>query len=364
MTQEDNRSLRQKWIEFWGRQTEPPLIEFDETSILTKPANFDVGLLGGCYLPLRAMTVAIITYPNGQKKFFNEGGFIDLPNGVYTIQYVDLRDRTLTFMVTDTTRDGPKVSLNVSINYKVSDFFEITNVAKPLDALFAACEAAVRKFITTHRYHQIIGEPDNEQVISDDEIARSIKDQVANNQACRAFWLMDVVIKERYGDPTISTLKHEDLVQEKKSAIEREGLRQQQEIAEEQQTLALIEAETARLLQESQATGEANRSEILEEARRLSVELETLPKLPEWQNAQAMRRLDVLEKALEALIRAQTIAGFPRDTDDRQLIQNVLGTLAESSKNLPQIPPEHTRPANELKSTIINLVSPKKNKGK
>jgi hypothetical protein len=360
MTQEDNRSLKQQLQEWLGRQNEPPLIPFDETSILTQPDIFTVGIFGGYYLSLPAMTAAIITYPDGQKKVFQVGGFVDLQNGAYTIQYVDLRERPLTFAVTDTTRDGPKVSLTISINYKVQDFFEITNVAKPLDALLTTCEAAVRKFISTHHHHEIIGEPGNKRVISNDEIAKSIKEQVAQNQACRVFDLINVLIKERYGDPKVSALKQEYLVQEKKSAIEREGLLQRQEIAEEQQTLALIEAETARLIQETQATGEANRSEILERAYRLSAELEYLQKRPEIEKA----KLEIIGKALDALIRTQTMAGFPRDADDKQLLQNILSALAEDSKNLPQIPPEQNRPVNELKSTIINLVSPRKKKGK
>jgi len=356
MLQEDNRSLKQRLQEWLGRQNDPPIIPFDETCILTQPEIFTVGLLGGYYLNLPAMTAAMITCPGGEKKVFRVGGYIDLQNGAYTIQYVDLRERPLTFSVTDTTRDGSKVSLTVSINYKVQDFFEVTNVVKPLDALLTACEAAVRKFISTHHHHEITGEPGNKRIISNDEIAKSIKEQVAQNQACGVFDLINVLIKEKYGDPTISTLKHEDLVQEKKSAIEREGVLQRQEIAEARQTLALIEAETARLIQETQAAGEANRSEILERAHRLSAELEYLQKRPEIEKA----KLEIIGKALDEIIHTQTMAGFPRDTDNRQLLQNILSALAEDSRNPPRIPSEE----NESKSTIINLLSPKKKKGK
>lgn len=359
MTQEGHRSFRQKMLELLGRYNAPPQIPFDETSILTQPEIFTAGIiaiiLGGYYLPLPAMTAAIITFPDGQKKFFQQGGVINLPSGTYTIQYVDLRERTLTVAVTDTTRDGPKVSLTVSINYKVNDLFKILDVARPLGALLTACEAAVRRFITTHHHHEIIGEPGNEQVVADHEIIKSIKEQVAQNQACRVFVLMDILIKERYGDPTISTLKHEDLVQEKKNTIEREGIIRKQEIAEEQQTLALIEAETVRLIQETQAAGEANRSEILERARRLSVELEYLQKLPELEK----EKLEIIGKALDEIIHTQNMSGFPRDVDDR-LLQSILDALLRNAKTFPQIPPGHLPPHTESPSTIINLLSPKK----
>lgn len=364
MAQEDNRSLKQIWIEFQGRQNEPPPIDFGETSILTQPTAFRVWLFGGYYLPLPAMTAAIVTSPSGQKMVFSEGGYKNLQNGAYTLQYVDLHKRTLTFSITDTTLDGSKVSLAVSMNYKVHDPVEIANIAKPLDAFLAACEAAIRKVIKTHNHHEIIGEPDNERILSDDVIFKSVKEQVGKNQACRAFLLMDVVIKERVGDPKIIALQQQISVQEKESVIQREGVVQQQEIAEEQQGLALIKAETESLIQELQATTEADRSEILERARRLSVELETLPRLAEWQNAQVMRKLDVIEKALETLIQTQTIVGFPRNADDIRLLQNIIHALTESVRNLPMSPSEPVRPVNESRSTIINLLSPKNKKGK
>lgn len=364
MTREDNGSFIQRLMEFWGRKEAPPPVDFNETSLLSQANTLHVGWFGH-YLSLPPMTAAILISPSGQKMVFIEGGFKHLQDGAYTIQYVDLRERTFNFPpITATTLDGFKAALTVSINYKVNDPVEIANIAKPLDALLAACEAAVKKFIITHYHHQIIGEPGNEQVISDEAIVRSIEDQVAQVQACRAFELLDVVIKERYGDPNIGALKHEYLVQEKKSAIRREGIIQEQEIAEEQKNLAMIQAEQERLIQELQAITEANRSEILEHARRLSIQLDYLQNLPEMQKAQAMRRLDVLEKALDALIHAQTIAGFPRDAGDMQLLQNILGALAEGVPNLPQIPSEHVRSVNESRSTIVNLLSPRKKKGK
>lgn len=363
MTQEDNRSLKQIWLEFWGRQKEPSFPPFDETSILTQQSTFSVWLPGGYYLQLPAMTAAIVTSSSGQKMVFVEGGYKNLQNGAYTLQYIDLRERTLTFSVTDTTLDGSTVSLTVSMNYKVHNPVEIANIAKPLDAFLAVCEAAIRKVIKTHSHHEIIGAPGKERILSDDVIIKSIKEQVAGTQACRAFLLMDVVIKERVGDAKIIALQQQTLVQEKESTIQREGVIQQQAIAEEQQSLALLRANTECLIQELQATTEANRSEILERARRLSIELENLSKLPEWQNARDMRRLDVLEKTLETFIQTQAIAGFPRNTDDMRLLQNIINALTESVRNLPGLPSEHVRRENESRSTIINLLSPKK-KGK
>ncbi|MFZ5910870.1 MAG: SPFH domain-containing protein [Chloroflexota bacterium] len=360
MTQEDNRSFAQKWQEYWGRKRVMEPIPFDETSILTQSDTFRVGEHGH-YLLLPAMTAAIITSPSGQKMVFVEGGYKDLQDGAYSIQYVDLRDRTFNFpAITASTLDGLKVSLTVSISYKVNDPVEIVNVATPLQTLFSVCEAAIKKFIITHHHHEVIGEPGNEQVIADHEIIKIIKEQIAMNQACRSFWVMDIIIKERYGDPELSTLKHEYLVQEKKSITQLQNVVQQQGIAMQQKELERTKAEIDSMVQEMQALCEANKSEILKHARLLDIQLEAMRKQPDMQQAQIMSMIDLKRQSLDTLLRLYTISGFPRDINDINLMEKIIGSLSEPQIITPEIPSERSKSVNELSSTIINLITPRK----
>ena len=101
----------------------------------------------------------------------------------------------------------------VSINYKVSDPAQVVKVSTPLQTLFSVCEAAIKNFIITHQHDELIGEPGNTQFIADYKIIDSIHAQIANNQACRAFWVMNIIIKERFGNPEISKLRRDRNIQ-------------------------------------------------------------------------------------------------------------------------------------------------------
>lgn len=363
MEQEDNRSFGRTWKEFWGRRRVMEPIPFDETAIMTQTVTFRVDT-PGYYLSLPSMTAAIITSPTGHKQVFTEGGYKELQGGAYTIQYVDLSERFTTLpRIAASTIDGPEVSLTISITYKINDASLIIKVATPLQTLFSVCEAAIKNFIITHRHDELIGEPGNEQIIPDNEIIQYIKGQVAMNQACRAFWVMDVIIKERYGNPEISKLRHERNVLKNKNITTQENLVQQQRIANEQKKLERKNAEKEREILGIRAQSEADQSDILERANRLSIELERLRKLPDMQYGQALEKIKAFEKVLQSLIQAQMTSGFPRDTNQEKLLDSFIRSLAEMQTITPQLPEEHSKPVNELGTTIINLITPK-NKGK
>ena len=195
MTYDDKRSFERDWKEFWGKRRIIEPIPFTETSILTQPVTFRVGG-SGHFLQLPANTAGIIASSTGHKMVFTEGGYFKLEEGAYTVQYIDLSERSFTFSrITAPTKDGSEVSLTVAINYKVNEPTQIVQVASPLQALFTVCEGAIQNFIVSHRHDELIGEPGEGQYIADHEIIQHIKEQVALNQACRAFWVMNVNIK-------------------------------------------------------------------------------------------------------------------------------------------------------------------------
>jgi hypothetical protein len=360
MAQEDNRSFAQKWKEFWGRKSVLESIPFTETSILTQPITFRVGRTGH-FLQLPSNAAAIITSSTGQKQVFTNGGYYKLQEGAYTIQYVDLSERFITLpRIAISTRDGPEVSLTVSITYKINDPSLIIPVSSPLQTLFTVCDGAIKNYIATHSHDELIGEKGNENYISDHYIIQHIREQIAFSQACRAFWLMDVVIAERHGNPEINRLKHDRLVQANQNLTEEESIVQQQEIAKQRKKLEQTKAEQERDILEIKAQSDAIQSEILERKNRLQIELEFLRKLPDMQHEQAIRKIDALEKALEAITQAHIASGFSSGVNEGKLIESFSKSLAEVQSIVPQIPNERSKSVNELGSTIINLIAPKK----
>jgi len=360
MTQEENHSLRRIWKEFWGRKRVMEPIPYDETAITTQPVQLRV-MTDGHYFSLPSMTAAVLTSPTGQKQVFLDGGYKELKEGAYMVQYVDMSERLFTFSnVSASTTNGSDVSMTVSITYKVDDPIQVINASAPLQTLYSVCEGAIKNFIITHRHDEIIGEIGNENLISDYYIIQHIKEQITMNRICRAFWVMDVMIKERTGDPEIGTLKHVDLVQEKRSLTELHKVIQQQGIAEEHKVVATKKAEEDQIVKELQALTEANRSEILKQARLLEIELEALRKQPDMQQERILKIIDAKRQALENLFQLSKTAGFPRDENDIRLMEKIVSSLSETPNEAPKSLPQRLKPENELSSTIINLITPKK----
>jgi len=361
MTQEDNRSLSRRWKERRGQNTIMEPIPFAETEILTQPVKLKVKTPGH-FLSLPPMTAAIITSPTSHKQVFAEGGYKEeLQRGAYHIQYVDLSERSITIpRITEHSKDGAEVSLTVSISFKVNEPEQIIKVAKPLQELLDVCKASVKSLIATHYHAELINEPGNMQYLADHDIIQFIKEKVVMNQSCRAFWVMDVIIKERHGNPEISQLKHTGLVQEKKNLTQLQNITQQKDIAEEQKQLERTKAEQDSMIKEIQALSEANRSEILKQARLLEIQLDELRKRPDMQHEQIKAIIDLKRQSLEALLRVYQVSGFPRDISDVTLVEKILSSLSESPVAVPELPPGRSEPVNELSSTIINLITPKK----
>jgi SPFH domain / Band 7 family len=356
MAQEDNRSFAQKWNEFWGRQSAMDPIPFPDTSILTQPIPINVGFFG-YYLRLPPNTAAIVRSATDQAFVFTEGGHKDLQEGAYTLQYVDMSERFFTFSkVSAPALDSSEIFLTVSIFYKITDPTLIVNNPSPLTALFAICEGAIKNFIITHRYDELIGERENENFIADHQIVQHIREEIAQKHAGRAFWLKDVIIKERYGNPEFANLRHQRLVQKDQKLIEREGVIQDQGIAAEEKLLARTKAETDNLVKEIQAKSKARQSQILKQARILDAKLEALFKQPDMQQERTLKIIEAKRQALENLLQLSKIAGFPRDANDVRLMEKIVGSLSETPNDIPELPPRQLKPRNELSSTIINLV--------
>jgi hypothetical protein len=360
MTKEDKRPFKQKWNEFWGRQSAMEPIPFTVTSILTQPISINVGFLG-YYLRLPPNTAAIIRSATDQAFVFTEGGHKDLQEGAYTLQYVDMSERFFTFSrVSAPALDSSEISLTVSIFYKITDPTLILNNPTPLTALFAICEGAIKNFIVTHRYDELIGERENEYFIGNHQIVQHIEEEVALKHAGRAFWLKDVIIEERYGNPEFTDLKHQRLVQKGQKLIEHEGVIQDQRIAAEEKILAHTKAETDNLVKEMQSRREAKQSQILKQVRILDAKLAALRKQPDMQQERLLKIIDAKRQALENLLQLMKTAGFPRSENDVRLMDKIVSSLSETPNEAPKLLPKHSKPKNELSSTIINLIAPQK----
>jgi hypothetical protein len=161
------------------------------------------------------------------------------------------------------------------------------------------------------------------------------------------------------GDQEINNLRHKRLVQANQSLNQKEKTVQQQEIASEEKILAETKADQDRIVGEMKALTEANRSEILKQARILDARLDIMRRNPDLQQDRALKIIEMKKQAIESLFQLYTISGFPRDASDIQLMEKILESLADAEINTPELSLEESTSVNDLSSTIINLISPK-----
>jgi hypothetical protein len=351
---EPDDNLLKSLTEYWGRRKQllPP--EFPENEIVVGPYPLKINVLGAGYVPSFPKLDAIIVASNGTRQL-SEGGYIKLPAGNYKVYYVDRHDRYTNLPdVKATTSDGASITISFGITYNVHDPIAVHNVRNPLDALFKGCEAAIRHITRTHKHDEMIGEQDDPTIIQNSQISDNVKLQVNLNEACRAFSLLNVNVIERQGHARLLNIREEEAVQQRAGKKEIENTRLKTQIATEQRDLFVSQG----ALIEQQAINEKNRREILFVADKLTVELEKLRQLPRLKHEEILKIIDARSEALKSLIQAQAMPGFPRNAEDLHLVDKIVSEMPNIS--LDSEPSNQVEDVNELSSTLIQLMIPKK----
>lgn len=274
-----------KWItEYQGRRQRllPP--QFAEGEVVVGPYPLDVSIWGAGYVPAFPNLNAVVVSANGERTL-SAGGYIRLPSGNYKIYYVDRHERYKVLPdIKATTLDGASVTITCDITYTVNDALAVQDVRNPMDALYKACEAALRQVIRTHKHDEIIDEkPETEdqgqedgtnrvKIISNDQISDAIKLQVNLSEACRAFTLHNVNIIDRQGHLRLLNVREEEAVQLRAGKKEIKQTEQRTEISKKQKLLTFQQGTVI----EQHAINEKTRREILFIAEKLTVELERL----------------------------------------------------------------------------------------
>ncbi|RPH59656.1 MAG: hypothetical protein EHM81_07770, partial [Chloroflexi bacterium] len=298
------------------------------------------------------------------------GGLIRREPGKYHVYYVDRRERIRSSSVEANTSDGFKVSIAANITYQVNDPIKAQNVQKPLDALFAGIEAAIKSTIQTHKHDELIGERESGRRLGDNEIANRIIEQVSINHACRAFSLLNVSILSREGDSREIGLRERRGVQERESTVEREGIIQKHGIAGEANILDMIKAEGSGAVVLIAAKYDREKTLSTKDAEVLKIELQKMRNDPKYQQERYIKEIEKHTKALEALVNAQTRAGAQYSAIDMKMVEAGMSHISinESSNDRyehqaePPVPKEPKKVENHEDDDYIQLLIPKKKK--
>ncbi|GAB4493848.1 MAG: hypothetical protein Fur0016_29820 [Anaerolineales bacterium] len=364
-----------KWYtEYQGRRQRllPP--QFAENEIVTGPYPLDVNIWGAGYVPSFPNLDAIVVSAAGNR-IPSEGGYIRLSPGKYKIYYVDRHEQYKVLPdIKAVTLDGADVTFSCGITFTVNDSLAVQNIRNPMDALFKACEAALRHVIRTHKHDEIIDErPDNDEpaaakpikIITDDQISDAVKLQVNLSEACRAFNLHNVNIIERRGHLRLLGVREEEAVRLRAGRKEMKQTDQRTELSKRQKLLTIEQGTVI----EQQAKNETKRREILFDAeqvaielQKLTLELELMRQKPKFSHEENLKIIDARIEALKMLMQAQAMGGASRSIDDvRQLVEKLTTDMPNVADDAPDKPTTSSA-KDSNNDEFIELLIPKKKK--
>ena len=329
------------YLEWQGRRRTAPRYPFRENEIVSPGVVRSVSSAsGGIYLNVHPTHYALLIGPDG--RIMNmRGGFSPLPPGRYVLHYVDKQNRvTLIPRTTEAASDGPQVSLELAITYRVIDPIKALEVQQAVDALVLFIQSDLKEFIRSHKYDEIVGDLYGRKV-DNDLVVRYIKDQHATrHQMSRLFFIADVVIGDKVGDPRVSEIRQKIQINQWQYDADSEYQRQNQELGEK---VAAQEAAIRRIKAES----DAKQQEILQKMELQKIELDTA-------RAELQFRQERMSRAMDAIGQAFSSQTYPRDPREVEIIRDLIAALGGSVDRTVKAAPSPEAPAPNGSSVTPN----------
>jgi hypothetical protein len=346
------------WLEWVGRQKPAPRYTFQENEIVSPGYPKDVSdLWKATYLRLHPTHYAVAISPDG--RVINlQGGYNVLPPGLYNIHYVDRQNRVNNLPRTsETTTDGFHVAMELVISYRVIDPIKALEVQNPVDTLLRLVQANVKEFIRSHKYDEIVGDLDGHKIDNDQVVSYIKEQQISRSPLARLFNILDLVVKEKIGDPKVIELRE-------KYQISQRQLDNQRVLQTQNQELEKKVADQDALIKQIKAMSAVDQQNILQKMEMQKIELEKA-------RADFQYRQENWGKAVDAIVQTLSNQTYPPDSAEYEVIKELLmelrastypngeasRTKSDKSAN-PPVKASNPDRINELTRTLLNWRRP------
>lgn len=340
----------------------------------------------GFYLTLPPNVFGLVIFPDGTSHNM-AGGLHEVPPGLYKLQYVDGHER-LEFLspISEMSTDGEKVTLKVVIRYRVIDPITALRINRPVETLIEHVETDVAQYIRTHNHTDLADSSEEGQ----EGRLRSFFVQRHGQRfpLSRAFMITGIEIKEFSGDEELLDIRRRADIESRKSQIEKEQARLQQELivlrnqykAETEKMISVHTAELAKKGAEYRAEIEniearhvKEKQEILHKTELMKIDLEN-------KRTQLQRDEEEVTKLIEMFAR-QFSSGVPvnpaamktmadlltayKEKMDNELFSSPSKSDSSTSEDLAARSSATSTTSSDIKvknltNTLLNLLNPKK----
>ena len=311
-------SIGKLWLEWRGKDKAAPQYKFQDNEIVSPPYFRKVSRFSqATFVNLHPTHFAVAISPDG--RMINlKGGYNQLSPGYYNIHYVDKQNRVNHIPRTaETTLDGFQVAMELVVSYRVIDPIKALEVQSPVDTLLRLVQANLKEFIRSHKYEQIAGDLEGHK-IDNDQVAVYIKEQhFDRSPLAKVFYILDVVVKERIGDPKVIEMRE-------KYQISQKQLDNQKALQTLNQDLEKKVADQDALIKQIKANSAATQQNIIQQMEMQKIELETA-------RADLKYRQEIGTKAVDAIVQTLSNQTYPPDSAEYDVIRELLEELSPST---------------------------------
>ncbi len=341
-----------RWLEWRGKYKAAPQYKFQENEIISPSYFRKVSRFSqATFVNLHPTHFAVAISPDG--RMINlKGGYNVLSPGYYHIHYVDKQNRINHIPRTaETTLDGFQVAMELVVSYRVIDPVKALEVQSPVDTLLRLIQANLKEFIRSHKYEEIVGDLDGHK-IDNEQVAVYIKEQhFDRSPLAKVFYILDVVVKERIGDPKVIEMREKYQISQKQldnqKALQTLNQDLERKVVNQEADIKKIKAKSAVVQQNTIQQVEMQKIE-LEKAR-----------------ADFKYRQENWGKAVNAIVQTLSSQTYPPDSAEYEVIKELLeelraatGQNGEAAKGgkAPNGPAKTPNPEriNELTNTLLN----------
>jgi|GEM_PF-3406102 len=340
-----SRHLLGPITEFFGRHFWPGSVRFAEHELVKSSEDMRVWPIFGAYLGLPPNVAAVVTSRDGQQSQYRTGGLLNLPHGLYSLQYVDMRQqRTILYDIHADTLDAWQVTLTLEIIWQVRSPLQVIAIHRPWQAFTNECRAAAINFIQSHNHDTLI--PARQSTpLEDTEISEAIQNQVRASPTFNGFQLLGIKVLERRGDPLrldkirasneqLTTYEQTILVENEKLKLELQKVQQELMLVQQGRDVDLERARTRMLVERTEAEMQAEIFKITLAMREKTIELENAARAQALRQEQIIEGMKMIKDFAEMFVQMQMNPGLQRTIDDsamRTMMQLVQSMLQSSS---------------------------------
>jgi len=195
----DNRqtiSLISLLVELWGRWRPVEDILFGENELVKPLRQLKIPWYGA-YLNMPAAVSAVISSPEGKQVVFASGGLLNLPEGIYGLKYVDMKQRsTYISNIQIKSKDAWQVSVDLEAIWRVNDPILITNTQNPLLNLVDICRSTSVDVIQSYPHDGVVASPEVEP-IQESKLSNKILERLNNRLDLRGFHFISVTFVQK-----------------------------------------------------------------------------------------------------------------------------------------------------------------------